>query len=172
MKVISQTNAYENDHSMDHLGEIAVYLHGLRSIDFTQAKAEVANYPEIHSIYHASAIVGKIQAGPTRDLTIGAITIGDVVFTYHPYEMFDTNGVELRNGTVGNENYLPEEQMENPYPMTFVCTLANGHLGYVPSLLGYTNGGYSTDIGYLAPGSGERLVGDYLQLLNDMYNAE
>ena len=114
VKVISQTNAYENDHSMDHLGEIAVYLHGLRQTDFTQAKAEVANYPEIHSIYHASAIVGKIQAGPTRDLTIGAITIGDVVFTYHPYEMFDTNGVELRNGTVGNENYLPEEQMENP----------------------------------------------------------
>ena len=172
IKVISQTNAYENDHSMDHLGEIASYLHGLRSVDFNQAKAEVANYPEIHSIYHASAIVGKVQAGATRDLTIGAIAIGDVVFTYHPYEMFDTNGMELRSGTVGNENYAAEDQLENPYAMTFICTLGNGHLGYVPSLLGYTNGGYSTDIGYLAPGSGEVLVGDYLHLLNEMYNAE
>ena len=56
--------------------------------------------------------------------------------------------------------------------MTFVCTLGNGHLGYVPSKLNFENGGYSVDISYLAPGSGERLVGDYLQLLNEMYNAE
>jgi len=172
IKVACQTNEYENDHSMDHLIDIASYLDGLRNTDFEKSKQEVKKYPEIHSIFHASAIVGKVAAGPTCELTIGAISIGDVVFTYHPYEMFDTNGMELRNGTVGNENYLPEEQLENPYTMTFVCTLGNGHLGYVPSMLGYTNGGYSTDITKLAPGSGERLVGDYLQILNDLYNAE
>ena len=169
VKVMSQTNAYENDHSMDHLGAIATELHNMRATNFEAAKAAVNNYPEIHSIYHASSIVDKIKAGPTRELTIGAFAIGDVVFTYHPYEMFDTNGMELRNGTVGNENYLPEEQLENPYEMTFICTIANGHLGYVPSQLGYDNGGYSTDIAYLAPGSGERLVGDYLQILNELH---
>jgi hypothetical protein len=82
--------------------------------------------------------------------------------------MFDTNGMELRAGTVGNPNYKEAEQLTNPYPMTFLCTLGNGHLGYVPSLLGYNNGGYSTDIAYLAPGSGERLVGDYLRILHDL----
>jgi len=173
IKVISQTNDYENDHSMDHLLDVATYINNIRfQQDISIAHEEVKKYPELHSVYHANAIVGKAAAEPTRPLTIGAITIGDVVFTYHPYEMFDTNGMELRAGTVGNENYLPEEQLENPYKMTFICTLGNGHLGYVPSLLGYTNGGYSTDIAYLAPGSGERLVGDYLQLLNELYNAE
>ena len=169
IKVAVQTNDYENDHSMDHLLADAMVLHNMRQENFEKAQMEVNNYPGINSIHHASAIVDKAQAGPTRKLTIGAISIGDAVFTYHPYEMFDTNGWELRNGTVGNENYLPEEQMENPYPMTFVCTLGNGHLGYVPSMLGYTNGGYSTDITRLAPGSGERLVGDYLAMLNELY---
>ena len=83
--------------------------------------------------------------------------------------MFDTSGMELRSGTVGNENYAAEDQLENPYAMTVICTIANGHLGYVPSLLGYTNGGYSTDIAYLAPGSGEELVGDYLAILNELH---
>lgn len=169
IEVACQTHAYENDHSMDHLLPGAEILHKMRQKDFYAAEAAVANYPGIKSIYHASAIVDKANAGPTRDLTIGAISIGDAVFTYHPYEMFDTNGVELREGTVGNKNYTAEEQMENPYPMTFVCTLGNGHLGYVPSMLGYINGGYSTDITRLAPGGGERLVGDYLAMLNELY---
>ena len=169
VKVLSKTIAYENDHSMDHLGDIATQLNNLRAKDFNAAREEVKKYSDIHSIYHAEAIVEKIAAGPTRELTIGAFAIGDVVFTYHPYEMFDTNGMELRAGTVGNENYLPDEQLENPYKMTFICTLGNGHLGYVPSQLGYTNGGYSTDITYFAPGSGERLVGDYLQILNELH---
>ena len=170
VKVLSKTIAYENDHSMDHLADIAAQLNNIRATDFNAAREEVKKYPEIHSIYHAEAIAEKVAAGPTRELTIGAFAIGDVVFTYHPYEMFDTNGMELRAGTVGNENYTAEEQLENPYKMTFICSLANGDQnGYIPSQLGYTNGGYSTDITYFAPGTGERLVGDYLQILNELH---
>ena len=170
IQIVHETNAYANNHSKDYLYEEALELHNMRSKDFSAAVAAVSKAnPEIHSIYHASAIVNQYKAGETRNLTIGVIALGDVAFTLHPYEMFDTNGMELRAGTVGNENYLPEDQLENPYAMTFVCTLANGHLGYVPSLLGYTNGGYSTDIAYLQPGSGEVLVGDYLRIMNSLY---
>ena len=172
IQAIFQTNTYDNDHSMDHLYEDALYLHNLRAEDFNKAKAEVAKYPDIHSIYHATAIVEKKEAGPTRDMTIGVISIGDVVFTCHPYEMFDTNGMELRAGTVGNENYAEEDQLENPFAMTVICTLGNGSTCYVPSRLGYTNGGYSTDITYFAPGSGEVMVGDYLHLINQLYNGQ
>jgi len=157
------------NHSQDHLLKEAAYIHDLRKQDFDRARAEVKNYPDLHSIYHATSIVEKAARGATRELTIGAIALGDVVFTFHPYEMFDTNGMELREGTVGNPNYASGEQLANPYPMTFLCTLGNGHLGYVPSLLGYTNGGYSTDIAYLAPGSGERLVSNYLTILNELH---
>ena len=166
------TNPYPTNHSLDHLLEEATYIHNLCKENFDQAKVEVKNYPNLHSIYHATSIVIKAARGPSYDLTIGAITLGDVAFTSHPYEMFDTNGMELRSGTVGNPNYESHQQKENPFPMTFVCTLSNGHLGYVPSRLGYTNGGYSTDIAYLAPGAGERLVSDYLDILNELHASD
>ena len=169
LKFKEATIAYDTNHSEDHLLEEATYIHKLRDVDFERAKSEVKNYPNLHSIYHATSIVHKAARGATRELTIGAIALGDVAFTIHPYEMFDTNGVEVRTGTVGNPNYEADQQKTNPYPMTIVCTLGNGHLGYVPSRLGYTNGGYSTDIAYLAPGSGERLVSDYLTILHELH---
>ena len=120
-------------------------------------------------VINSTAIVNKAQAGPTRDMVISVITFGDVAFTVHPYEMFDTNGMELRSGSVGNENYDADDQLENPFAMTFIATMGNGTHGYVPSRLGFTNGGYSTDITKFAPGTGEQLVGDYLRLLNELH---
>ena len=170
IKIKTLTNGYATDHSMDHLLDAARTIDTLSASNFDKAKEETSKYPDIHSVYHAQAIVEKAALAETYDLTIGAFAIGDVAFTFHPYEMFDTNGMELRNGTVGNPNYEADEQLENPFAMTFICTLGNGHMGYVPSLLSYTNGGYSTDIAYLAPGSGERLVGDYLAILNELHD--
>ena len=57
----------------------------------------------------------------------------------------------------------------NPYAMTFIATLSNSWLGYIPSQLGYTNGGYSTDITKYAPGTGEKLVTEYLTLINSLH---
>lgn len=163
------TKEYETDHSMDHLVPIAQPVYDLYVSDFAAAKQLAATIPQLHSVYHAKCIVSKSQTPRMMERTLSAVSIGDVVFTAHPYEMFDANGVELRNGTLGNENYEPQEQRENPFPMTVVCTLANGHIGYVPSRLGYINGGYSTDITRFAPGGGERLVADYLRLLSDLW---
>ena len=173
IRVKMVTNAYETDHTMDHMVDNAKKIKNVwDQKGLAAANEELKKYPEFFSVYHAKLVIQKSQLGPTTDLTVGAIAIGDVVFTTHPYEMFDTNGMELRAGTVGNENYLPEEQLENPYSMTIVCTLANGHLGYIPSRMGYTNGGYSTDITKVAPGTGERIVGDVLEIINELYNAK
>jgi hypothetical protein len=163
------TISYEADHSMDHLYELAKPVADARRESTDKATAMLRERPELHSILHATAIVDKYNAAATRDLTISAITFGDVAFTSHPYEMFDTNGMELRSGTVGNENYTQEEQLENPYVMTFIATMSNASMGYIPSRLGYTNGGYSTDITKFAPGTGEQVVGDMLQILNELH---
>lgn len=159
----------ESDHSMDHLLDKAKIVHDARMVSTERGKEVMKDYPEIHSVFHATAIVNKAKEGPTRDVIISAVAIGDVVFTASPYEMFDTNGVELRSGTVGNANYDTAVQQDNPYAMTFVATLSNGWLGYIPSQLGYTNGGYSTDITKYAPGTGEKLVTEYLTLINSLY---
>ena len=163
------TVTHESDHSMDHLLAQASIVAEARNRSTAEAVAIIADYPELHSIYHASAIVNKAKEGATRDMVISVITFGDVAFTVHPYEMFDTNGMELRAGSVGNANYDADDQLENPFAMTFITTMGNGTHGYVPSRLGYTNGGYSTDITKFAPGTGEQLVGDYLRLLNELH---
>jgi len=172
IRVKELTKTYETDHSMDHLVSVAKPIFDLYVDDFEKAKALAATVPQLHSVYHAKSIVLKSLKDKTMEMTIGAIAMGDLAFTVHPYEMFDTNGKDLRDGTVGNPHYKADEQMENPFPMTVVCTLANGHIGYVPSHIGFANGGYSTDITRLAPGGGERLVGDYLKILRDLYERE
>ena len=170
IKIRVATIGYPVDHSMDHLLDAANVINDLSLRDFGKARAQTQKYPEFSSIYHAQTVVEKAALPENYDLTIGAFAIGDVAFTLHPYEMFDTNGMELRGGTVGNPNYRADQQLENPFEMTFICTLSNGHMGYVPSLMSYRNGGYSTDIAYLIPGSGERLVRDYLAILNDLHS--
>ena len=164
------TVTYEADHSMDHLLEQANVINDLRyNVSSDAAKNALTDYPEIHSIFHATAIVAKAKEEANRDMTISAISFGDVAITCHPYEMFDTNGMELRGGTVGNENYAAEDQLENPYAMTLIASLGNGTHGYIPSQMGYTNGGYSTDITKFAPGTGEKIVGDMLAILNELH---
>ena len=162
----------EADHSMDHLYEQAKIVHNARSISLAEANKVLKNYPKLHSVYHATAVVDKYQKGKTVDTTIGAIVFGDVAFTVHNYEMFDTNGMELRAGSLGHENeanYEEADRLANPYKMTIIATIANSNGGHIPSRLGYTNGGYSTDITDFAPGTGEKLVGDYLRILNELH---
>ncbi len=164
------TATYEADHSMDHLLTTASIVHEARMRNPEEARELLKTYTEFHSIYHATAVVNKAKEGPTRDITISVITFGDIAFTVHPYEMFDTNGMELRAGSVDNENYDADDRLENPYKMTVITSLSNGTHGYIPSRMGYTNGGYSTDITKFGPGTGEQLVGDYLRLLNELHD--
>jgi len=168
------TIQYEADHSMDHLYSKAKEVADARSVSTAAAqKALEKYYPKyLHSIYHASSVVEKYQAGPYVNMTIGAITFGDVAFTIHPYEMFDENGMELRAGSANHENsknYDSDDLLDNPYKMTMITTMSNGSICYVPSRRGYTNGGYSTDITKVAPGTGEQLVADYLRILNELH---
>ena len=162
-------NTYNADHSLDHLLDAAQVVHDARKQGMAYAKEVKAQYPQLNSVFQASAVVIKAKLEQTRECFLGAITFGDIAFTAHPYEMFDTNGAELRSGTVGNENYAQEDQVENPFPMTFVVSKANGGVGYVPSMFGYIHGGYERDTTRYAAGSGELMVGDCLHMLNELH---
>ncbi len=159
---MDMTGTYDVDHSQDHLLPGATAINNARSVSSADAKALLKQYPEFNSIFHATAVVSKADLPATREVTVTMVAIGDVLFTGHPYEMFDTNGMELRQGTVGNPNYAAEEQLENPFKMTVIATKANGNHGYIPSQLNYTNGGYSVDVTKFAAGTSERIVGDLL----------
>lgn len=141
-----------------------------------EGKAVLEKYPQLSSVYHAKYIVIRSQLGATLPLTIGAISIGDVAFTFHQYEMYDQNGMELKAGTTdtavtdfNDGAYAELERYDNPYAMTVICSLANGHEGYIPGSYAYPNRGYTVDITRFAQGTGEELVTDYLEILNELH---
>ncbi len=150
----------QNDHTMDDMlsvaDEIAKVWQATNNSSSAMAKDTTGG--KIHSVYHAEAIVAKAQAGETREVMVTAISFGDVGICGGQYEMFDTNGMEIKAGS--------------PLKMTFVCNMTNGTIGYVPSQLGYTNGGYSTDITRLAPGSGEMLRDEYIAIFQEHVKAQ
>ena len=89
--------------------------------------------------------------GATRTHTIMGISFGDLAFVAAPYEMFDTNVMEINNGS--------------PFNMTFVITNAGGAGAYVPSALAVPNGGYEVYTAVDEFGTAERMVSEFLTIL-------
>jgi hypothetical protein len=109
------------------------------------------------SHYEPAFIVTRSRLGETLEVPLTAISFGDIAFTAFPYEMFHENGKQVRDGS--------------PFKMTFICTLSGDALGYVPSAIGYQNGGYETFNCRFAPGSGEEFANESIRLLNLCKNA-
>lgn len=104
------------------------------------------------SVKEVKSVVSRnTEKGKTRTQYIGAISFGDLAFVAAPYEMFDTNGMEIKNGS--------------PFNMTFVLTNAGGAGAYVPSALAVPNGGYEVYTAVDEFGSAERFVAEFLSML-------
>ena len=116
-----------------------------------EGQALMAKYG-FDSHFQPAFIVTRSRLGETLDVPLTAIGCGDLAFAAFPYEMFHENGKQVRDGS--------------PYKMTFICTLSGDALGYVPSALGYQNGGYETFNCRFAPGSGEEFANESVRLLN------
>jgi len=147
-----QTYSCKTDHTKDHLAQIGLQLRQEWERTGDMAACIEAGKPYgIHSPYHALAIVNKSKIPPNRDFEISVISVGDLAFVAAPYEMFDTNGTQIKQGS--------------PYASTFICTCANEYVGYIPSAYGYSHGCYEADCTPLAPGSGELLAMEYISML-------
>ncbi|MBE6712162.1 MAG: hypothetical protein E7580_01435 [Ruminococcaceae bacterium] len=109
------------------------------------------------SHFEPAFIVTRSRLGETLDIPMTAVSFGEIAFTGHPYEMFHENGKEVRDGS--------------PFKTTFICSLSGDALGYIPSALGYSNGGYETFNCRFAAGTGEELAQEAIRLLNQCKNA-
>ncbi len=109
------------------------------------------------SHFEPAFIVTRSRLGETLEVPLTAISFGDLAFAAFPYEMFHENGKQVRDGS--------------PFKTTFICTLSGDALGYVPSAIGYQNGGYETFNCRFAPGSGEEFANESIRLLNLCKNA-
>lgn len=88
-----------------------------------------------------------------EQVEVQALAVGDVAFVGYPAEMFTELGLRTKAGS--------------PFAATFVCELANGWFGYVPTLEAYEHGGYETRLGSnrLDPHAGDTMVSAALALL-------
>ncbi len=111
-----------------------------------------------NSRYHVTSIIRKNNLPKTVDLPISAISFGDISFAAAPYEMFDTNGMYIKDNS--------------QFKTTFVCAYTNGHFGYIPSALGYQNGGYEAYISRFEAGTGELVADKLVELLKEQYEAK
>lgn len=83
-----------------------------------------------------------------------AIGIGDLALVSFPGEVFVEHGLRLRE--------------QSPYDVTAMVGLANDHIGYLPTVAAFADGGYETwrnGVSWTAVGAGEQLVETALDLL-------
>jgi len=98
--------------------------------------------------------------GGTMTMELDAVTLGDVGFVTAPYEMFDTNGKQIKDGS--------------PFETTFVITYANGRFAYVASddAYDYTTAdgsvAYEITLGYVKRGAAEELVQQFISMLKEL----
>ena len=109
------------------------------------------------SKYQATAVIMRKGLGEHPEIPFTAISCGDIAFVSAPYEMFDTNGQEVRAAS--------------PFKSTFICSLTNGSFGYVPSALAVPHGSYEVIITYFEYGSAEKFAQEMVRLLNVCKNA-
>ena len=145
------------DHSQDDKLEAAQYLY-----DILNAGGNFNDYLDyaekngINSKHAVGAIISKAKAGSTRTSGVFAFSVSTLGFAVVPFEMFDSNGKFVKDNS--------------PFDATFVLTCANVHNTYLPSALGFQNGGYEVDQSLFAPGTGEIIADLYVEMLNELFS--
>ena len=97
------------------------------------------------------------RQGQDRQTTLQAMVIGEVAIVGVPGELFTSLGVELKE--------------RSPFQYTYIVSLANDWMGYLPDQEAHTLGGYQTWMGlhsYAEEGTGERMVDECLRMLQQL----
>lgn len=118
------------------------------------ANAKASEYG-LYQFLEARAIISRQSSAETVNIPMSALTIGDnISMVFAPYEMFTNHGHALRT--------------ETPYDITFVSSCSNGSNSYIPSQEAYDYGCYESYVATVAPGTGEELVAEYLEMLQGL----
>ena len=91
--------------------------------------------------------------GEPLQAEVQAFGLGDVGIVALPGEIFVELGLEIKE--------------KSPFKHTFILTLSNNSIGYVPNEEAFQHGAYEVEVSKIAPGEGERLVASSLKLLEE-----
>lgn len=92
-----------------------------------------------------------VTAAPAEDPKV--FRVG---FAAAPYEMFDTNGMFIKENS--------------PFAHTVIATLSNYSHGYFPSDFTFETGSYEVDTTRFVRGTAERLADQYIAMLTEQFN--
>ena len=109
----------------------------------------------INTYKHAARIISNAKLGATEDILLKAFSIGDIGFICLRYEMFDTNGMQIKDAS--------------PFKQTFIIGYNEDGQGYIPSALVEDHGGYEVDNNVFVMGTGEILAQEYIKLLESIH---
>lgn len=110
---------------------------------------------KLNSGQNARSIYNRSTMGETYDFDITTVCFGDLAFVAAPCEMFDTIGVYIRENS--------------PYAMTFIATLANSSVGYLPTRETFEYGSYEVDSCRFEPGIAEEMADQFVAMLKAQY---
>lgn len=144
------------DRSEDHLLDIAKEVTTLfKSTGDRTAANNLARANGLYSVYHATSIVSRSTYTKDVNMELDVIGIGDISVITAPYEMFDTQGMFIKENT--------------PYETTIVMTMANGMNNYIASELAFEYGCYEVDNHLMEKGTAEALADKYVEVLKTMH---
>ena len=109
----------------------------------------------IEGIYHANGIVARAGRGETEDVPIEACSIGGLGFAVAPYEMTDTNGMQIKDAS--------------PFDMTLIVGYANGYYNYIISDAQYNYSNYEFQTRRYTRGIGEEMANAFIGMLEDLH---
>ena len=139
------------DHSWDPMIEQANEVFNLwKTVGKEEGDALGKTY-NFTSSYQARAIRTRYDMGKTTEMELNTFRVGNLGFTTGTYEMFSESGKAVRDGS--------------PFPFTFLVT---GNATYVSSTTAYDYRCYEADTGLYARGTAEKLIGQYLEMLNEI----
>ncbi|MGY8691045.1 MAG: hypothetical protein ACKVHP_25305 [Verrucomicrobiales bacterium] len=97
------------------------------------------------------------RKGKPFQVEVQVITLGDsLAWVALPGEIFVELGLDLKSAS--------------PFKQTIVAELANGSIGYIPSIRAYRHGAYEVVSARCVKSSGDKLVECALDLLGDCFD--
>ena len=153
---ITKRTAEKIDHHEDYkLADAETVLRYWITHNDLVGAVKLANSYGINSPYHAAGILDKSRLPETEDLELHSFCIGGLSVVTAPYEMFDSNGVYIKENS--------------PFDTTLIVTQTNQSRSYIPSEEGFRNNSYEANAGRFEAGTGEKLASEYVQMLQQIY---
>ncbi len=107
-----------------------------------------------NSYHHTTYVVARSKRGDSETVPIRACSVGELSYIVAPYEMFDTNGMYIRQNS--------------PFKATLILGYSNNYLNYIASEAAYDHGCYEVDTRRYVKGTAEQLAEEFVKLLNSL----